>query len=88
MSVKVIGVGRSSGEYEGYKYDNYVLHCVEPGPKGWIGERTFVAKVPERVFTADVMSLVDGNVDKLIGVPVDLIYNRFGKIVGVKIARK
>ena len=88
MSVKVIGVGRSSGEFEGYKYDNFVLHCTEAAPKGWVGVRSFVAKVPQLVFNRDVSPLIDGNLDKLVGVPIDLSYNRFGKIDGVKIGRK
>lgn len=28
QGLKVIGVSEKSGEYEGQKYDNFVLHCV------------------------------------------------------------
>ena len=84
--MKVVGVGRSSGDYEGYKYDNFVLHCTEvPDDRTFTGLRCVMVKVKASVFLEQVMPLVDGDVSRLLGLTISVSYDRFGKVQRVDI---
>ena len=64
------------GEYQGYKYANYIVYGVDE--KGnWTHE-----KVGKQVFNEAGMY----DVNALIGNDVQFLFNRFGKIVQVRIA--
>ena len=86
--MKVVGVGRSSGEYEGYKYDNFLLHGLEDGGKDWVGQRAVICKVPASVFNADVSPVVDADLTKLLGAKVECMYNKYGKVISVRLSGK
>lgn len=59
MGVTVLGIQHRTGEFQGYHYDNYNLHCVEEvsGDTWQRGSRiTYVEKVPAEVFYAAFLS--------------------------------
>lgn len=64
------------GEYQGHKYANYIVYGVDEHGK-WCHE-----KVSKQVF--DNAGMYD--VNALIGNDVEFLFNRFGKIVQVRIA--
>lgn len=64
------------GEYQGHKYANYIVYGVDNNGH-WCHE-----KVSKQVFTDAGMF----DVNALIGNEVEFLFNRFGKIVQVRIA--
>lgn len=82
--MKVMGVKESKGTYEGYDYYNFKLHCLEPiEPTKGQGHECVVVKVPHLVFSDFVQRAAGGNISKVLGLEVDVIYDRYGKVTRV-----
>jgi hypothetical protein len=69
-SMKIVGIGRSSGTYEGHNYDNTILHCTYDDEKV-TGVATVKLKVPTKVYMADPVKVGDS---------VIAFYDRWSKV--------
>lgn len=79
--MKIMGVRESKGTYEGYDYYNFKLSCLEPiEPTRGYGHECVVVKVPHLVFADFLQRAAGGDVNKLLGLEVDVIYDRYGKV--------
>lgn len=75
------GLKRSSGEYEGYKYDNIVCHCLSDDNSGLLyGDAVEIVKVPYPVF---MDWLAGSELDAAVGMDVNFIYNKSGKVTAI-----
>lgn len=73
----ILGIKRSSGEYEGNKYDNIVCHCKNPDTIMMAGEAVEIVKVPYTVFS----NFLEGApLETAIGLDVIFYYNRWNKV--------
>ena len=85
MGVTVLGIQHKVGEFQGFHYDNYNLHCVEEvsGDTWQLGSRaTYVEKVPAEVFYAA------NAVDKILpGLEYNIVHDRYGKPVDVQLIK-
>lgn len=84
MAMKVVGVGRSKGNYEGFDYDNYIVHGLEDD-KNVVGQRATYVKVKADVFHRDLSSITDADMSKLLGLMVDFGYDKYGKVQSVSV---
>lgn len=82
--MKIVGVGRSTGEFEGYKYDNFVVHALETD-KNVTGQRANTVKVKSDIFHRDLSAVADADMSKLLGLMVEFAYDRFGKVQSISI---
>ena len=75
--LSVIGIVHSVGEYEGNKYDNYVLHCIKPADaeKGQKGQLCEIIKIKA--------SLLD-EVPELNSFIIPY-YDRFGRVSSIEL---
>ena len=73
----VIGVCRRSGEYNGFKFDNYLIFFDDPNKKVVFGSCPDFEKVP--------VSVVEefGGVEALQGADIKFNYNRYGKVTEI-----
>lgn len=72
---KVVGIGAvHSGEYQGFKFSN-VPFFLEYEGENIEGVGCFKVNVPEKIDTSDIQ----------IGDDVEVIYNRFGKVAGLRL---
>ncbi len=72
--LKVVGIVHSVGDYNGFAYDNYNLHCIRPADEkkeNELGEITEVVKVKSALFK-------ELSVD--VGSDIKVFYDRFGRI--------
>lgn len=76
--MKVVGFVRSKGNYQGYDFDNFKVHCVYDVDQTSErqGQLTTVVKVPTSIFNSQSVCIGDS---------VDFIYDRFGKVTGMSV---
>jgi hypothetical protein len=84
--MKVIGIIRKSGEYNGHAYDNYTLHCTTEDENA-IGEITETVKV-KAVNFYQVFGETPSErfFSSLIGVEIMPYYDKFKNLVSVNIS--
>lgn len=91
MSVfRVVGVRRKDGIYEGKPFDNVYVYYVEEDPplSGMIGGAVTPSE-PAKIKWERIGEAFDGlitcmaDLKELIGVPVDLRYDRYGHVCGM-----
>lgn len=85
MGVAVLGIQHKTGEFNGVRYDNYYLHCVEEvsGDTWFRGSRiTYVEKVP-----ADVFNQADAVCQILPGHEYNIVHNRYGRPIDVQLIK-
>ena len=72
----VVGIQRSSGDYNGIAYDNYKLHCLVPADesKQQEGQLTDVVKVPKTMFEDS---------DITIGSVITPYYDKYGRLTRI-----
>lgn len=96
--MKVIGIVNSSGEFQGRKYHNLVLHCNYPddnGNRDSCGELTDTVKLRfsdlNSIFAmgfadpADVEKLHAEDFAHLLNKQIEVAYNKFGAVQAVKV---
>lgn len=96
--MKVIGIVNSSGEYQGRKYHNLVLHCNYPddnGNRDSCGELTDTVKLRfsdlNSIFgmgfaePSDVEKLHAEDFAHLLNKQIEVAYNKFGAVQSVKV---
>ena len=80
--LKLVGVQRKFGEYEGKNYDNVMLHCTQdcPTTPTIAGDTVEVIKI-KAVRIRDVFDgLISTDTDwrSLIGAELEVFYDRYG----------
>lgn len=87
--LRLIGVVRKSGTYEGNDYDNVMLHCINDNPsKPMIcGDACEIIKVKARMVREVFGGLISTDHDwsELIGSSLDVFYDRYGNAQKVTI---
>lgn len=79
MVYTVRGLKRSSGNYEGYDYDNILLHCLCPDDgKMLAGEPVEIVKLKVAFFN-EACNRNKLGMDDLIGCQIRVIYGKFSK---------
>jgi len=73
----VVGIQRSVGNFEGYDYDNYKLHCLIPADetKEQSGQLSEIVKVPKAVFD---------KLDITIGDDIIPFYDKYGRLIRIE----
>ena len=92
MALQIISLKRKAGEYQGVKYDNYVIHCVNYDSTNQsliFGPDTEDLKIKADTFAMElarnVASLNSPNVKRvedIEGLIIVPIYNKFGACTG------
>lgn len=88
--MKIVGIVLSSGEYEGRKYDNVNVHCLEE-PSNFdrcVGQSCVVVKVKRDLFNkcaSPYMTAGSGAAVyfELVGLDVSFAYDRYGRVQNV-----
>lgn len=77
--LSVIGISRSTGDYNGTQFDNTYLHCIKPADttKNQKGQLCEIIKV--KTASIDIMPEINSFI-----VPV---YNRYGQVDSVTICK-
>lgn len=91
--LKIIGVQRKSGVYEGNSYDNIMLHCTETQPYTSDSSRMLAGYTVERVkVKAHQINQVfgglvgcDADLAALVGCSISVAYDRFQNPVNIRI---
>lgn len=79
MVYTVRGLKKSSGQYEGYDYDNILMHCdCSDDGKMLVGEPVEVVKVKAAVFNT-VCNRNKMDMRDLIGCQIRVFYDKYGK---------
>lgn len=83
MSLKIIGVQESSGEYQGKKFSGLRLHVT--GEK-----RNTIGHTAENVYikldnARNLMSECSGDLSQLIGLDVEVLFDQYGKVCKVEV---
>lgn len=75
--MKVIGLARRKGEYQGNAYDNMMIYCTRPA----------VPESNEQGEISDCVKIKFENYSSLISIGSDIrvIYDRFGRVVDIEI---
>lgn len=73
----VVGIQHSTGDYNGYAYDNYKLHCLIPSDesKQQSGQLCEIVKVPKAIFDSSNITIGDEIVP---------LYDKFGRLVSIE----
>lgn len=78
--VRLVGIKRAQGEYEGRKYDNYNLMIVDDSPigSGWVpgSSSVYQEKVNASLFEKAVMIFGDF----VIGEEITVLHDRYGRV--------
>lgn len=88
--LKIVGVSRQSGEFQGNHYDNLYLHCLNDAPsKSTIaGDVCEVLKIRfsecGQVFGGLVSN--DSDLRALIGSAATPFYDRFGRVIRLEVS--
>ena len=89
--MKIVGFSFSKGTYEGYDYDNIIMHCVGTGKDYDIGSVTSVVKIKRSDFYNVFIDYIEGYGDgydipsdpeimrDLIGCTCRVLYDKRGK---------
>lgn len=91
--LKIIGVQRKKGVYEGNSYDNVMLHCTETTPYSSDNSRLIAGYTVERVkVKAHQVNQVfgglvgcDADLADLVGASIRVSYDRFQNPVSISI---
>lgn len=82
MSLKVIGVLRKYGTYEGKEYDNFMMHCVNDAPSVAMigGSACEIVKIKAQNLRSVFGGVISSDADwrDLIGSKVRVHYDRYG----------
>lgn len=79
MAHVIRGIKQSCGEYQSYKYDNIILHCVcSDDGKMLAGVPVDVVKVKKAAFN-DIMNRNKMGLDDFIGCTIRVFYDKYGK---------
>lgn len=71
----LIGYTKSEGEFNGFKYCNYILHVLnDDPPRDFVGDQTEVVKVKQSLFDTPPQ----------IGDKLHFFYDRFRRVVEVR----
>lgn len=87
--MKIVGFSFSKGTYEGYDYDNIIMHCLDTGG---IGSVVSTVKIKKEDFNVVFGDFIAGNYDldaeapldrdvmrELIGCTCRVLYDKRGK---------
>lgn len=80
----ILGYVRSTGEFEGHPYDNFNFHVQDMEKKMDAGIGTAVVKVKTDLL---INSGIAVNPD-VIGLPLIVAYDRYGRVSGVQLGAK
>lgn len=87
--LKLIGVQRKYGTYEGKEYDNVMLHCINDNPSTptVAGDACEIVKVKARMVREVFGGLISTDHDwrELIGSTLEVFYDRYGNAQKVSI---
>lgn len=96
--MKILGIVNSQGDFNGNKYHNLVLHCSYKETnerKDCCGELTDVVKLRFSDLNAffsmgladpsEVERMSAANFDFLLGEEIEVSYNKFGAVQGIKV---
>lgn len=72
----VVGIQRSTGDFNGISYDNYKLHCLVPADtsKQQEGQLTDVIKVPKAMFEFYQIT---------VGSEITPYYDKYGRLTRI-----
>ena len=75
--LSVIGISRSTGDYNGTEYDNTYFHCIKPAneEKGQQGQLCEIVKV--KTSSISVMPQINDFIEP--------VYNRFGQVQTINV---
>lgn len=75
--MKVIGLARRTGDYQGNAYDNMMIYCTRPADptKNEVGEITEAIKIKFSMYSELIQ----------VGCDIRPIYDRFGRVVDIEI---
>ena len=81
---EVIGIQRLEGEYQGHKYNNFVIHTISDVPANVSGRKTATFKVR----SADVETVIKGSsLEGLIGKKIYVYFNKYQQVVQINVAK-
>lgn len=88
--MKIVGVALSAGEFQGRKYDNVNVHCLEE-PSNFdrcVGQACVIVKVKREIFNNFASSYMTAGSGasvyfELIGLDVDFSYDRYNNVKSV-----
>lgn len=81
---EVIGIQRLEGEYQGHKYNNYVIHTISDTPANVSGRKTATFKVRSQ----DVANVIKGSsLEGLIGKKISAYYNKYQQVVQINVIK-
>lgn len=90
--LKVIGVARKYGTYEGREYDNFMMHCVNDSPSVAMigGSACEIVKIKAQNLRGVFGGLVTSDKDwrDLIGAIVRVHYDRYGNPEEIEIVEQ
>ena len=78
----VKGIKHSTGEYNGNKYDNYILYVINPDDKYAIGMCPELVKVKSSLISEVINP---DNIEHLIDSDINFYYDRYGKVVQLSV---
>lgn len=78
----VKGIKHSTGEYNGNKYDNYILYVINQDDNNTIGLCPEIVKVKSSLISEVINPL---NIDSLIDRDINFYYDRYGKVVQISV---
>lgn len=88
----VKGVQRKSGEFQGNKYDNIVLHCLNDNPSTptICGGACEMVKIKSHLVSEVFSGLVNNDADfrDLMEQPIQVFYDRFGNALQINLIGK
>ncbi len=73
----VVGIEHSFGDYNGFKYDNYKLHCLKLADeeKEQEGQLSEIVKVPKDMFQSSKITVGDEIVP---------FYDKYGRLIRIE----
>ena len=90
MSMKIVGVTNSSGNYQGNDYDNIILHCTEPfNNEKSTGLRTESFKIKHSIM-AEIFgkSLTSKELAAFVGQEANFFYDKFNHVNLVQLVQR
>ena len=77
MIYTVVGLQESSGEYNGFMYDNIKLHCV------YDSHSNYLTGVGVETITVSKKFIVQNKVPDLLNKEIKVYYNKHGKLTDI-----
>lgn len=88
--LKIVGIQRKSGEFQGNRYDNIMIHCIndESKPPCIAGGVCETLKVKYADLGAVFGGLISNDSDfrSLVGMAITPFYDRFGNVLKADIS--